>query len=123
MCNKYNFIKTLFLIIVFIPIQFNNSYLYFLEHFSSNKKIYEYQDYIKIKYLSENVINYSAQIELKSNTDISKRNFFNEDFITTIYIPKLLVTFFKNKIYVYFCINLKNKILFLLNPRAPPFPF
>ena len=127
MYNKFSLIKTL-LLIIFVPTQFNNFHLNFLEQFSFNKKIYNYQDYIKIKFLSENAINYSAKIELKSNIDDNKRIFSDKNFIatiliTTIYIPKLLVTFFKNKIYVYFRINLKNKILFLLNPRAPPFPF
>lgn len=123
MYNKFNLIKTLLLIIIFVPIQFNNSNLHFLEEFSFNKKIYDYQDYIKIEFLSENVINYSAKIELKSHIDNNKRIFSDKDFTATILIPKFLLTFLKNEIYIDLKINLKNKILLLLNPRAPPFSF
>ena len=122
MYNKFSLIKTLLLIIIFVPIQFNNSHLNFLEQFSFNKKIYNYQDYIKIKFLSENAINYSAKIELKSNIDDNKRIFSDKNFIATILIPKFIFTLLKNEIYINLKINLKNKILFLLNPRAPPFP-
>lgn len=123
MYNKFNLIKTLLLIIIFVPIQFNNSHLHFLEEFSFNKKIHDYQDYIKIKFLSENVVNYSAKIELKSHIDNNKRIFSDKDFTATIFIPKFLLTFLKNEIYTDLKINLKNKILLLLNPRAPPFSF
>ncbi len=124
MYNKFSLIKTLLLIIIFVPIQFNNSHLNFLEQFSFNKKIYNYQDYIKIKFLSENAINYSAKIELKSNIDDDdERIFSDKDFIAAILISESLLTFLKNEIYIDLKINLKNNILFLLNPRAPPFLF
>ena len=82
MNNKFNFIKILLILITFIPIQFNNSYLYFLEQFSSDNKTYKYQDYIKIEYLSQNAINYSHKVELNSNLDNLKRIFSsNDDFV------------------------------------------
>ena len=124
MYNKFNFIKTLFLIIIFIPIQFNNSYLYFLEQFSSDNKTYKYQDYIKIKYLAENAINYYSKVELNSNLDNLKRIFSsNDDFVNF----SLLITFKKvfnnEKITNLLNIDLKNNLLFIINPRAPPFLF
>ena len=91
MNNKFNFIKILLILITFLPNQFNNSYLYFLEQFSSDNKTYKYQDYIKNKYLAENVINYSTKVELNSNFDNSKRIFSsNDDFVNFSF----LITFF-----------------------------
>ena len=124
MINKFNFIKILLILITFIPNQFNNSYLYFLEQFSSDNKTYKYQDYIKNKYLSQNAINYSTKVELNSNFDNSKRIFSsNDDFVNF----SLLITFKKvfnnEKITNLLNIDLKNKLLSIINPRAPPFLF
>ena len=121
MINKFNFIKILLILITFIPNQFNNSYLYFLEQFSSDNKTYKYQDYIKNKYLSQNAINYSTKVELNSNFDNSKRIFSsNDDFVNF----SLLITFKKvfnnEKITNLLNIDLKNKLLSIINPRAPP---
>ncbi|MGE4444775.1 MAG: hypothetical protein AB7E37_07405 [Candidatus Altimarinota bacterium] len=111
--------------ITFIPIQFNNSYLHFLEQFSSDNRTYKYQDYIKIKYLSQNVLNYSIKIELNSNLDNLKRNFLcdDDDFINFFSLISLKKTLNDKKINNLFDISLKNKLLSIINPRAPPFTF
>jgi hypothetical protein len=124
MNNKFNFIKILLILITFIPNQFNNSYLYFLEQFTSDNKIYKYQDYIKNKCLAENAINYSTKVELNSNFDNSKRIFSsNDDFVNF----SLLITFKKvfnnEKITNLLNIDLRNNLLSIINPRAPPFLF
>lgn len=124
MNNKFNFIKILLILIAFIPNQFNNSYLYFLEQFNSDNKPYKYQDYIKIKWLSQNAINYSTKVELNSNLDNLKRIFpSNDDFVNF----SLLITFKKvinnEKLTNLLNIDLKNNLLSIINPRAPPFLF
>ena len=124
MNNKFNFIKILLILITFIPIQFNNSYLYFLEQFSSDNKTYKYQDYIKIEYLSQNAINYSPKVELNSNLDNLKRIFSsNDDFVNFSFLITFKKVFNHEKITNLLNIDLKNNLLFIINPRAPPFLF
>lgn len=124
MNNKFNFIKILLILITFLPNQFNNSYLYFLEQFSSDNKTYKYQDYIKNKYLAENVINYSTKVELNSNFDNSKRIFSsNDDFVNFSFLITFKKVFNNEKITNLLNIDLKNNLLSIINPRAPPFLF
>ena len=124
MHNKFNFIKILLILITFIPIQFNNSYLYFLEQFSSDNKTYKYQDYVKIKYLSQNAINYSSKIELNSNLDNLKRVFSSsDDFIDISFLITFKKVLTNEKITNLINIDLKDNLLSIINPRAPPFPF
>lgn len=121
MNNKFNFIKILLILITFLPNQFNNSYLYFLEQFSSDNKTYKYQDYIKNKYLAENVINYSTKVELNSNFDNSKRIFSsNDDFVNFSFLITFKKVFNNEKIANLLNIDLKNNLLSIINPRAPP---
>ena len=121
MNNKFNFIKILLILITFLPNQFNNSYLYFLEQFSSDNKTYKYQDYIKNKYLAENVINYSTKVELNSNFDNSKRIFSsNDDFVNFSFLITFKKVFNNEKITNLLNIDLKNNLLSIINPRAPP---
>lgn len=124
MHNKFNFIKILLILITFIPIQFNNSYLYFLEQFSSDNKTYKYQDYVKIKYLSQNAINYSSKIELNSNLDNLKRVFSSsDDFIDISFLITFKKVLTNEKITNLINIDLKDNLLSIINPRAPPFLF
>lgn len=124
MHNKFNFIKILLILITFIPIQFNNSYLYFLEQFSSDNKTYKYQDYVKIKYLSQNDINYSSKIELNSNLDNLKRVFSSsDDFIDISFLITFKKVLTNEKITNLINIDLKDNLLSIINPRAPPFLF
>lgn len=124
MHNNFNFIKILLILITFIPIQFNNSYLYFLEQFSSDNKTYKYQDYVKIKYLSQNAINYSSKIELNSNLDNLKRVFSSsDDFIDISFLITFKKVLTNEKITNLINIDLKDNLLSIINPRAPPFLF
>lgn len=121
MNNKFNFIKILLILITFLPNQFNNSYLYFLEQFSSDNKTYKYQDYIKNKCLAENVINYSTKVELNSNFDNSKRIFSsNDDFVNFSFLITFKKVVNNEKIANLLNIDLKNNLLSIINPRAPP---
>lgn len=117
----FNHIKNLFFIFIFVLIQFNNFNSYAIEKYAYNKNIFDYKDYIKVKYLTENVVNSYHKIESNLKSEVSKRKVFIDDFTNSIFINHPLKISFQNKINYIPKQFADYNLLSTLNPRAPPF--
>jgi len=119
--TNIHYIKNLFFIFIFVSIQFHNFNLFAIEQYGYNKNVFDYKDYIKVKYLTENVVNSYHKIESNLKSEVSKRKVFIDDFTSSIYTTNPLKIFFQNKIDFFKNFYLQNNLLSTLNPRAPPY--
>ncbi len=119
--TNIHYIKNLFFIFIFVSIQFHNFNLFAIEQYGYNKNVFDYKDYIKVKYLTENVVNSYHKIESNLKSEVSKRKVFIDDFTSSIYTTNPLKIFFQNKIDFFKNPYLQNNLLSTLNPRAPPY--
>ena len=114
--NKFNYINASFLILIFFLIQWTSSSIYLTEQ-SYNK----YQIDINSNYTSYEQINYSDNLEVDTSFDLQKRKIFDKDFVDTISTLVVFIPLSQNKINIVIDIDIKNNLLYLFNPRAPPF--
>ncbi len=115
--NKFNYINASFLILTFFLIQWTSSFIYL-----NGQNYNKYQiDLNSSIYSSYEQISYSDNLEVDTSFDLQKRKIFDKDFV---YIVSTLVAFIplsQNKINIVIDIYLRNNLLYLFNPRAPPF--
>lgn len=114
--NKFNYINASFLILIYFLIQWTSSSIYLSEQ-SYNK----YQIDINSNYTSYEQINYSDNLEVDTSFDLQKRKIFDKDFVDTISTLVVFIPLSQNKINIAINIYLKKNLLYLFNPRAPPF--
>ena len=108
-----HFFNIFFLILTFFSIQLFNENIFNAQQTTLNIN--------KSDLISFEQFNYSDDLEVDTSFDLQKRKIFDKDFV---YIVSTLVAFIplsQNKINIVIDIYLRNNLLYLFNPRAPPF--
>ena len=108
-----HFSNIFFLILTFFSIQLFNENIFNAQQTTLNIN--------KSDLISFEQFNYSDDLEVDTSFDLQKRKIFDKDFV---YIVSTLVAFIplsQNKINIVIDIYLRNNLLYLFNPRAPPF--
>ena len=108
-----HFSNIFFLILTFFSIQLFNENIFNAQQTTLNIN--------KSDLISFEQFNYSDDLEVDTSFDLQKRKIFDKDFVDTISTLVVFIPLSQNKINIAINIYLKKNLLYLFNPRAPPF--